>query len=386
MKKSIFISVSVIALLIAYVFSDNLFHQPLKRESLENKNNGVIEDQVLHHNGTVNLNHAEEKSNTSHSEINKSTEHSNSKIATCDKEPNFDIYQYFASQETLENNIFDDTYLSNLLDQDAVSLESQTTQALLSLAKNPDDISSLLELYQENQNNKLIAHHVLIACKTQKCDKTLISNALNTDRNNGASWLAYANLIHSEENIENTISALINAANAPVYTEYWSERFNLVDETLNQLGVNTEYSPILSQPISAAFPLPGFGVISGICQNADPNDIRLLDACINLGTKLELSQSTLISTAIGVALQRKIFSKLDDQNALSFLEEKSKGFNQQMMQNAKASQIVMRNKQYALAYFEYLKHSSEVAASSFLINQAKALSSLDGFDPCAVNW
>ena len=142
MKKSIFISVSVIALLIAYVFSDTLFHQPLKRESLENKNDRVIEHQVLHHNGTVNLNHAEDKSNTSHSEINK-----NSKIATCDKEPNFDIYQYFASQETLENNIFDDTYLSNLLDQDAVSLESQTTQAFLSLAKNPDDISSLLELY-----------------------------------------------------------------------------------------------------------------------------------------------------------------------------------------------------------------------------------------------
>ena len=105
-----------------------------------------------------------------------------------------------------------------------------------------------------------------------------------------------------------------------------------------------------------------------------------------MGKQLELSQSTLISTAIGVALQRKIFSKLDDQNALSFLEEKSKGFNQQMMQNAKASQIVMRNKQHALTYFEYLKHSSEVPANSFLINQAKALSNLDGFDPCAVNW
>lgn len=385
-KKIVFIIASVLALCIFYILFGANLAQPESSIQIVSKSKTNTENRFFQNNDQNVSQLPKKELISSHTEAKTESHTKDHKIATCDKEPNFDIYSYFATKHKSEVNIFDENYFSKFLKDNAVTLESKTTEALYSLAMNSDLISSLLSLFQDFPDNKLIAYHVLVACKKQKCDEKLITNALYTDRHNGASWLAYANLIHNETSPEDTIDAFINAANAPTYTEYWSESFTLVEETLNQLGINTDYSPMLAISISSAFPLPSFQVINKICQDAQSNDIKLIDACINLGKQLEQSQSTLISAAIGIGLQRNIYEKLGDENALSFLKEKSQEFNLQLQQGAKASQLVLRNKQQALAYFEHLKNSSEVETNTYIIHQAIALSNQPHLDPCEINW
>lgn len=58
----------------------------------------------------------------------------------------------------------------------------------------------------------------------------------------------------------------------------------------------------------------------------------------------------------------------------------------QLLQGAKALQLVLRNKQQALAYFEHLKNSNEVETNTYIIDQAIALSNQPHLDPCKINW
>lgn len=309
-------------------------------------------------------------------------------ITLCDDEK----VNFFPSEQLtkhLKNNhdIFDNHTLLEALKENAVSLESKIIFALLSFAQNPEQPNPLITLFNEYPNNHYLAHHTLLACTKQDCDEQTIQSALYTDRNNGASWLAYASLIKSKENTQQTLSAIINAANAQDYNEYQQQTYHFIDETLNQLNINNDLLFFIgAESLLAATPSPSFSTINEICSNVTQDEVTLLDACINIGERLEQSQNTLLSTAIGVALQRKAYEVRGNQSEIAFLNEKTQNFQKLLIQSSQAVQIMLQSEQRTLNYVQTLKNRNEVDAARYLVEQAITLSNDPNFDPCVSEW
>ncbi|MEI4549092.1 hypothetical protein [Pseudoalteromonas spongiae] len=309
-------------------------------------------------------------------------------IRLCDdKDVNFFGLEQLAKQVSNNHNIFDNHTLLATLKDNAATLESKITHALLSYAQNPEQPHPLITLFSEYPNNRYLAHHTLLACTTQVCDEQTIQSALNTDRNNGASWLAYASLIDTKEDPQHTLNAINNAANAQDYNEYRQQTYYFYDETLNQLNINNDLLFLIGvESILAAAPTPSFSTINKTCSNVTQDEVTLLDACINIGERLEQSQSTLISTAIGIALQRKAYEVRNDQSEIAFLNEKTQHFQKLLTQSSLATQLMWQREQLFKNYIQVIKNSNEVDATRYLVEQAITLSNEPDFDPCVSSW
>ncbi|MGB0860902.1 MAG: hypothetical protein ACPGSJ_13060 [Pseudoalteromonas spongiae] len=309
-------------------------------------------------------------------------------ITLCDdKDVDFFALEQLAKQVSNNHGIFDNHTLLATLKDNAATLESKITHALLSYAQNPEQPHPLITLFNEYPNNRYLAHHTLLACTTQVCDEQTIQSALNTDRNNGASWLAYASLIDPKEDPQHTLNAINNAANAQDYNEYRQQTYYFYDETLNQLNINNDLLFLIGvESILAAAPTPSFSTINKTCSNVTQDEVRLLDACINIGERLEQSQSTLISTAIGIALQRKAYEVRNDQSEIAFLNEKTQNFQKLLTQSSLATQLMWQSEQLFKNYIQVIKNSNEVDATRYLVEQAITLSNEPDFDPCVSSW
>lgn len=320
--------------------------------------------------------------NESESDISSET------ITLCDdKDVDFFALEQLAKQVSNNHGIFDNHTLLATLKDNAVTLESKITHALLSYAQNPEQPHPLITLFSEYPNNRYLAHHTLLACTTQVCDEQTIRSALNTDRNNGASWLVYASLIDPKKDPQHTLNAIKNAANAQDYNEYRQQTYYFYDETLNQLNINNDLLFFIGvESMLAAAPTPSFSTINIICRNVTQDEVTLLDACINIGERLEQSQSTLISTAIGIALQRNAYEVRNDQSEIAFLNEKTQEFQKLLTQSSLATQLMLQSEQLFKNYIQVIKNSNELDATRYLVEQAIALSNEPDFDPCVSDW
>lgn len=325
-----------------------------------------------------------------HTKASNDFESSNSEeaITLCsDEKVNSFPLEKLAKQLNNEYGVFDNHTLLNALKDNAVTLESKITYGLLSFAQNPEQPQPLIALFSDYPNNRYLAHQTLLACANQVCDEQTIQSALTTDRNNGASWLAYASLIDPKQNPQQTLDAIINAANAQEYNEYRQQTYYFFDETLNQLNMNNDLLFFIgTESLLAATPSPSFSTINKICSNVTQDEVGLLDACINIGERLEQSQSTLLSTAIGIALQRKAYEVRNDQSEIAFLNAKSQDFQKLLIQSSQAVQIMLQSEQRTLNYLQSLKNRNEVDAARYLVEQAITLSNDPNFDPCVSEW
>ncbi|MDE3273565.1 hypothetical protein [Pseudoalteromonas sp. G4] len=325
-----------------------------------------------------------------HTKASNDFESSNSEeaITLCsDEKVNSFPLEKLAKQLNNEYDVFDNHTLLNALKDNAVTLESKITYGLLSYAQNPEQPQPLITLFSDYPNNRYLAHQTLLACANQVCDEQTIQSALTTDRNNGASWLAYASLIDPKQNPQQTLDAIINAANTQEYNEYRQQTYYFFDETLNQLNMNNDLLFFIgTESLLAATPSPSFSTINKICSNVTQDEVGLLDACINIGERLEQSQSTLLSTAIGIALQRKAYEVRNDQSEIAFLNAKTQDFQKLLIQSTQAMQLMWQSKQRTLNYVLALKNSNEVDAARYLVEQAITLSNDPEFDPCVIEW
>ncbi|MEC8328723.1 MAG: hypothetical protein VX100_22030 [Pseudomonadota bacterium] len=106
----------------------------------------------------------------------------------------------------------------------------------------------------------------------------------------------------------------------------------------------------------------------------------------SIGERLEQSQNTLISTAIGIALQRKAYEVRNDQSEIAFLNEKTQNFQKLLTQSSLATQLMWQSEQLFKNYIRVIKNSNEVDATRYLVEQAITLSNEPDFDPCVSSW
>lgn len=308
-------------------------------------------------------------------------------IKTCEKEQNSLIPQQVIEDYPEANTLFDRNSLLHLLSSSDVLMEAEIAYALMS--ENDFSASShpILDAFLKYPESKLLAYNTLLICNSIDCESKMIEKALFTDRDNGASWLAYANLITERNEFEQVVTSLINAANASTYNEYSLEKIDIYEEAMLQFGfVDHDLIALSSFLNLQGHSSPGFGTLESVCSNATPDDISLIDSCLTIGERLSQSNNTLISSAIGISLQKKMYQKLNDETALEFLNENSLNHGQLLRQYIKASNVVWNNRLLFSEFIQVLKNSNEVDATKHLIKTAFSVSEDPNFDPCQSDW
>lgn len=308
-------------------------------------------------------------------------------IKTCEKEQNNLIPRQIIEDYPEANSLFDRNKLLQLLSSSDVLMEAEVAYALMSENDFSANSHPILDAFLKYPDSKLLAYYTLLVCNSIDCEPKTIEQALLMDHDNGASWLAYANLLSKHNKFEAVTTALNNASNATTYNEYILEKIDIYEQAMLQFGFVDHELIALSSIINLqGHSSPGFGTLESVCSNATPDDISLIDSCLTIGQRLSQSKNTLISSAIGTELQKNMYQKLNDETALEFLNENSLNHGQLLRQYIKASNVTWNNRLLFREFIEVLKNSNEVDATKHLIKTAFAVSAEPNFDPCQINW
>lgn len=308
-------------------------------------------------------------------------------IKTCEKEQNNLIPRQIIEDYPEASSLFDRNKLLQLLSSSDVLMEAEVAYALMSENDFSANSHPILDAFLKYPESKLLAYYTLLICNSIDCEPKTIAQALLTDHDNGASWLAYTNLVSKHNNFEAVLTALDNASNATTYNEYILEKIDIYEQAMLQFGYVDHELIALSSIINLqGHSSPGFGILESVCSNATPDDISLIDSCLTIGQRLSQSKNTLISSAIGTELQINMYQKLNDETALEFLNENSLNHGQLLRQYLKASNVIWYNRLLFSEFIEVLKNSNEVEATKHLIKTALAVSAEPNFDPCQINW
>ncbi len=350
----------------------------------DNKSSTVVSTTESNHYSDLGVKQKTEEKDTQQKTLDRNH------ISECDNpaNPNDLISnKYFDEKMTeLTNNT---EKLSQVLEQ-LETMESQVAHALITGSEDEKSMSDKFKaLNNQYPENKLLSYDLLSSCllADSLCERSVIDNGLALDNQNGAVWFLSALYELHNNNIEQAKEALLEASSAPTYDEYWGEHFSLFELALSQTGAGNELpAQIASLNYVGSIPLPSFGVLVDFCKNTDLTRADLLDACLRMGVRLTNAKGTMISHLIGLALQKDVFKKYNDDAQVSRISNEKKGFDRTMSLSLKANNLVWQSSQRTSEWIQQIKDFGDVRASEYIVDEAIRLSSDPNFDPCEVNW
>ena len=305
-------------------------------------------------------------------------------IAECQQTGVVPIIDYSETQQeqlkeqlayNMEQNGSFESRLTSLLSGSTLSLEQQLVQ--------------LRELSKEHPENKLASYDFLSFCTTQanSCDSSEITRSAALDYQNGAVWMLVASYELANSSPERAEAAMLEAAHAPLYNEYWAEHFSIFESAFAQAGLNDDQLKLIGTiGYGALIPLPNFKPLVTYCENAGPDEADKLDICLILGRRMMESQSTIVGYLIGLSIQEKVQSKYGREGKLPELANLRKEFEILYKQIGKAMDLFWRNQRRLTDWQNKHKAHGEVEAYRFAVGEAIRLSSDPDFDPCETNW
>ena len=311
-------------------------------------------------------------------------------IALCDTPENPD--------ELPTNKFFgeDSTVLSDnkakLIDNFSLSADVDNQIALAFIISEGEDrllLNQLQTLHKEHSDNKYLAYHVLSLCSEDKnqCSPDTIEQSIALDNQNGATWLLSALHAIKTNNTEQAEAALLEAANAPVYDEYWSEHIDVFESALAKASIaGSVPAEITTLDYIYSAKLPSYGNLVKFCRKVELSDANVVDACLRMGEQLTHGKGTMISHLIGISLQEAMYKKYEDDTQLAQLAQMRKTFNERIELSAQATDLALQSQARTEQWLQQIKTVGEYNASEFLIEEAFNLSADPDFDPCKVDW
>ncbi len=249
-------------------------------------------------------------------------------------------------------------------------------------------VSLLIELLDEWPNNNMLNYFLVAKCNEEKneglCSDDLISNATDSDFNNGAIWLQVAAIEAGSENISGVISALEQVISTSDFNSYWAESIELFNEAQQSIGFDHEQSRMVASiGYAAAISIGPIQDVFKVCEENATTRADLAQICIDAGKRLAASGKILIYQALGFGLQtvvHKALGNTENELAVARLSRE----NMQMTEHAdKASQLMLFDLDLSHYWFEQLKLFGEKESFRLLTEEAIRLSSNPKYNPCA---
>jgi len=279
--------------------------------------------------------------------------------------------------------------LINILEQ-SIDVDSLIAHALIT---GSNDIGTLTEKFKvlnnDYPNNLLVSYDLLSSCTTAEsaCERSIIDEGITLDSQNGAVWLLSSLYELNNNNIELATTSLLEAANAPVYEEYWGEHFSVFESALSQAGAGNDLPvQIAAMGYVASAPLPNFNVLVNFCKNTHLNRGDILEACLSMGRQLVNSKSTMLSHFIGFSLQEAVYKKQNNETQISQVSTVRKELLKTIGLSEKANNLAWQSSQRTYDWIQQIKTMGELAATEYIVDEAIKLSADPNFDPCEISW
>ncbi len=180
------------------------------------------------------------------------------------------------------------------------------------------------------------------------------------------------------------LDALKNASVAPGFNEYWMEHVELFERGLAAAGdASYRDRTVLAIGMAAAMVWNVNSVLNG-CETQAVESVEWLQYCVRFAERLEHDGRTILSNAIGLKLQKTMYSISGDKEKEAAAEQRL-GLIRESMRNGQSEdgQVLLTRDDRVLAdYIMEWATFGELRAVQFLRNEVERLRNVSGYDPC----
>jgi|GEM_PF-1162205 len=284
----------------------------------------------------------------------------------------------------LPDIVFDDKGNRENIKQYFQSLENSLSEAdplYYALYAEPAEgetrLDLLLDYYNQFPNSPVVAMNLISLCANspdERCTKELVSDAIATDRNNGAIWvsgISFYAALGDDAGVMDAIEALEKTSS---FNERFGERVLLYAQALEGSTSNHFNLNAIVGIGKAASSLLIHSPITQWCkQGLDKPDIA--NACLTLGEQLETRGKTQISKTMGIAIQDMVFESQDNIDAIQVAKQRRSELTgiPDWELYRKASLMLLLDERLLRGWLNNLDTVGEVESQRLLVEEAQML-------------
>ncbi len=224
---------------------------------------------------------------------------------------------------------FDEEARKGSIDQYFQSL-SEAEPLYYALYANPPEDESKLDLlfdyYNHLPNNPIVSIDLISSCVSSldnRCTNDFVKGAIASDSKNGAAWVSAISFYAATGNTLGILDSIDALTKTSIFNERFGEKSLLYAQALEGSPSNHFNVNALAGIGMAATSFPAYSPITQWCEQG-LDEPEKVNACLILGEQLETRSKTLISQAIGMALQDMVFKSQGNTEAVRLIEKKRK--------------------------------------------------------------
>jgi hypothetical protein len=281
---------------------------------------------------------------------------------------------FFSDEEVLRKDI--DQYLQ--------SLENSFSEAeplYYALYAPPPEGESKLDLlfdyYNHLPSSPILSMDLISSCvnsQDKRCSIDFVTNAIASDSKNAAIWVSAISFYAAKGDDSKVLGTIAALEKTSFFNERYGEKALLYAQALEGSSSNNFLMNAIAGIGKAASSFPPYSPITQWCkQHLD--EASKANACLTLGEQLETRSKTLMSKAIGVALQEIVFKSQGNIEAIQLIEQKRKELMPSSENDAyqKASMMLMLDERLFRSWLNNVDFYGEVESQQLLVEEAKLL-------------
>mgnify|MGYP000629448156 CR=1 FL=1 len=290
----------------------------------------------------------------------------------------------FGVFECLPDFTFDEEARMENITQHLESLDdffSEAAPLYYALYANPPDdetrLDLLFEYYDQLPNSPVVSMDLISLCANssdKRCTANFINDAIASDSNNGAIWVGAISFYATKGDDEGVMDSIEALEKASLFNERYGEKTLLYAQALEGSTSNDFNVNAIAGLGKAASTFPAYSPITRWCEQGLDEPVQA-NACLTLGKQLETRSKTLISKAIGIALQKKVFESEGDTDAIQLIEKKRRELTQSPEGGLfkKASIMLLLDERLLRSWLHNLDFHGELESQRLLVEEAEVL-------------
>ena len=251
--------------------------------------------------------------------------------------------------------------------------------ALASWNRKPEDALQLLSrAEQADPRNTMVRSQILELClEIDACIRArpeMERNLVAADPANGIAWVTVARSRLSRLDDAGALAALREAAAAAEINDHFTDHVLLFDRALAASSNLPPFERSAAAIGHAAAVFTSSFLITRDCNERAKNSAEWRDACLRLGERFEHSGRTILTQAVGMGLQAKMYQYGGDSRAQQAAERRNDRFKEQW--TALASRTIraeeLRDPTVLRHYLDTFATAGEIAAMEYLAAEVDA--------------
>lgn len=250
---------------------------------------------------------------------------------------------------------------------------------LVSWRKTPEQALEFLgRAAAADPRNPLAASQMLELClETDACNRArpgMERNLIAADKANGLAWVTVARSRLGRGDEQGALAALRQAAAAPSIEDYYADYVLLFDRALAASSNLPPFERSIAAHGHGAAVFTAGLLIARDCEERGPNASEWLDVCLRLGERFEHSSGSIMTRAVGMGLQAKMYEYGGDSRAQDAAERRYQGFRDEWttLASRTARALELKDATVQRRFLDTFKASGEVAAMQYLAAEIEA--------------